>query len=225
MVKKVVVTGRTVEEAVRSALVRLGVAHAQATIRVLKEPVKGLFGFIGGKDAEVEVSVRMSAEESTREFLAGVLRRMGVESTRVRTKVGEEEGKPMVAADVVCEEEDLPVVIGRHGSTLEALQYLTNVVVNQTQEGYIKVIVDAGDYRRRRREGLQRMADRAASRALKTKRSVAMDPMPPSDRKFIHTYLQQRSDVTTSSEGADPNRRVIVLPLVQSGPPRIGLGR
>jgi spoIIIJ-associated protein len=217
--RKVIATGRSVEEAVTSALVKLGATRSQATVRVIREPVRGLFGLIGARDAEVEVSIQLTPEESVRDFLAGVLRRMGLQA-RVRTKSDTEDGKPVIHAEIVCEEADLPIVIGRHGSTLESLQYLANVVVNQEQEEYLKVIVDAGDYRRRRKEGLQRMADRAAMRAVRTRRPVALDPMPASDRKFVHSYLQNRSDVMTSSEGTEPHRKVVVVPLVQSGPPK-----
>ncbi len=217
--RKVIATGRSVEEAVTSALVKLGATRSQAKIRVLREPVRGLFGLIGAREAEVEVSIELSPEESVRDFLAGVLRRMGVQA-RVRTKAVAEDAKSVIEAEIICEEADLPIVIGRHGSTLESLQYLANVAVNQEQKEYLKVVVDAGDYRRRRMEGLQRMADRAALRAVRTKRPVALDPMPASDRKFVHTYLQSRSDVMTSSEGSEPNRKVVVVPLVQSGPPK-----
>ncbi|GMA50746.1 DNA/RNA-binding protein [Alicyclobacillus contaminans] len=217
--KKVIATGRTIDDAVTSALVKLGVTRSQASVRVIREPVRGWFGILGARDAEVEVSVQLAPEDALREFLGGTLRRMGVEA-RIRTRVIEEEGRKRLHADVVCEEEDLPIVIGRHGTTLESLQYLANVVVNQGQDRFVKVVVDAGDYRRRRQEGLQRMADRAAVRAVRTKRPVVMDPMPAADRKFIHTYLQERSDVTTSSEGAEPHRKVVVVPVVQSGPPK-----
>ncbi len=92
--KKVIATGRTVDDAVTSALVKLGATRSQASIRVLREPVKGLFGIIGAKDAEVEVSIRLSPEEMAREFLQGTLRRMGIKA-RIRTRMGEEEGKSL----------------------------------------------------------------------------------------------------------------------------------
>ncbi|QSO50874.1 protein jag [Alicyclobacillus curvatus] len=215
--KKVTATGRTVEDAVTSALVRLGVSRSQATVRVLSEPVKGLFGFIGGKEAEVEVSVVQSPEETAKEFLADTLSHMGIEA-RIRLVMGAEE-LPMML-EIMCDEKDLPVVIGKHGSTLDSLQYLVNVVANQGQESYTRLFLDAGQYRQRRQEGLQRLADRAAVRALRTKRPVSLDPMPAHDRKFVHTYLQNRSDVTTTSEGTDPFRKVVVVPFVQSGPAR-----
>jgi spoIIIJ-associated protein len=217
--KKVTATGRTIEDAVTSALVRLGATRSQATVRVINEPVKGLFGFFGAKDAQVEVSIVLTPEETAKEFLTGVVKRMGLEA-HVRVRSGRDGERSVLNYEIICDEDDLPVVIGRHGSTLDSLQYLMNVVANQNQETYIKVLVDAGDYRRRRHEGLQRLADKAAVRALRTKRPVAMDPMPASDRKLIHTYLQDRSDVTTSSEGSDPHRKVLVLPVVKSGPGR-----
>lgn len=225
--KRVVATGKSVEDAVTSALVRLGVTRAQAIIRVVQEPVKGILGFIGGKDAEVEVSVALTPEETAKDFLSGTLRRMGIDDFRTRTKQGHEEGKLTVYFEIQCDEANLPVLIGRHGSTLDSLQYLLNVVANQGHENYLKIVVDAGDYRRRRKEGLERLAERAAIRAVKTSRSVTMDPMSASDRKMVHTYLQERTDVTTTSEGADPNRKVVVLPVVQSGPARSrpGTGR
>ncbi|QSO47724.1 RNA-binding cell elongation regulator Jag/EloR [Alicyclobacillus mengziensis] len=215
--KKVTATGRTVEEAVTSALVRLGVSRSQATVRVLSEPVKGLFGFIGGKEAEVEVSVLQSPEETAKEFLADTLSHMGIDA-RIRLVLASDEVPMML--EIVCDEKDLPVVIGKHGSTLDSLQYLVNVVANQGQENYTRLFLDAGNYRQRRQEGLQRLADRAAVRALRTKRPVSLDPMPAHDRKFVHTYLQNRSDVTTTSEGTDPFRKVVVVPFVQSGPAR-----
>lgn len=215
--KKVTATGRTVEDAVTSALVRLGVSRSQATVRVLSEPVKGLFGFIGGREAEVEVSVMQSPEDTAKEFLSDTLSHMGI-SARIRMTAGTDEIPTTL--DIVCDEKDLPVVIGKHGSTLDSLQYLVNVVANQGQENYTRLFLDAGQYRVRRQEGLQRLADRAAVRALRTKRPVSLDPMPAHDRKFVHTYLQNRSDVTTTSEGTDPYRKVVVVPFVQSGPSR-----
>lgn len=215
--KKVTATGRTVEDAVTSALVRLGVSRSQATVRVLSEPVKGLFGFIGGREAQVEVSVILTPEETAKEFLSDTLIHMGIEA-RIRLIPASEDTPTTL--EIICEEDDLPVVIGKHGSTLDSLQYLVNVVANQGQENYTRLFLDAGMYRQRRQEGLQRLADRAAVRALRTKRPVSLDPMPAHDRKFVHTYLQNRSDVTTTSEGTDPYRKVVVVPFVQTGPAR-----
>lgn len=209
--KRVVATGRTVEDAVTSALVRLGVTRSQATVRVVSEPVKGLFGFFGAKDAEVEVSVLLTTEETAKAFLSDLLTRMGLDA-KVRVQPQPEADE--LHLDVVCDEESLAVVIGRHGSTLDALQYLVTIVANRDRDPYLKIYVDAGEYRKRRREGLSRMADRAAARAVRTRRPVALEAMPAADRKIIHTYLQERDDVTTTSEGVEPARKVIINPVV-----------
>lgn len=216
--KRVIATGRTVDEAVTSALVQLGVTRSNANVRVIREPVKGLFGFIGGKEAEVEVSVTMSAEEVARDFLSGVVRRMKLENARVKEKGQVVDGDPAHVLEVVCSDDELPIVIGRHGATLDSLQYLVNVVGNQDEKGkYTKFIVDAGGYRARHKENIERIAERARQRAIKLKKPVTLEAMTAADRKVVHTYLQDRGGVTTSSEGTDPNRRVVITPLVESG--------
>ncbi len=216
--KRVIATGRTVDEAVTSALVQLGVTRSNANVRVIREPVKGLFGFIGGKEAEVEVSVTMSAEEVARDFLSGVVRRMKLENARVKAKGQVVDGDPAHVLEVVCSDDELPIVIGRHGATLDSLQYLVNVVGNQDEKGkYTKFIVDAGGYRARHKENIERIAERARQRAIKLKKPVTLEAMTAADRKVVHTYLQDRGGVTTSSEGTDPNRRVVITPLVESG--------
>ncbi|QQE78950.1 RNA-binding cell elongation regulator Jag/EloR [Alicyclobacillus sp. SO9] len=214
--KRVVSTGRTVEEAVTSALVKLGVSRTQASIKVLQEPSRGLFGIIGGRGAEVEVSVSLSPEDTAREFLMETLRKMGIEG-RVRLLKAETGSEKEQVLNVQCSESDMPVVIGRHGATLDSLQYLVNIVANQENlDGHIRFTVDAGGYRERHKESIVRLAERAAQRAVRSRRSVGLEPMTAVDRKLVHTYLQGRDDVTTTSEGVDPQRKVVVIPVVNS---------
>ncbi|GMA57316.1 spoIIIJ-associated protein [Alicyclobacillus sacchari] len=208
--KKVVATGRTVEEAVTSALVRLGVSRSQAEIRVISEPVKGLFGFIGGKDAEVEVRVIDTPLDMAKEFLHGLLEKMGISAGVSADEQLTEEGA--VPLSISCGEDALPIVIGRHGSTLDSMQYLVNVVANRNAHSVVKFAVDAGGYRQRRKDNLRRIADQAAERAVRLGRPVSLEAMPSADRKWVHTYLQGREDVTTLSEGQEPYRRVKVAP-------------
>lgn len=208
--KKIVVTGRTVEDAVTSALVRLGVPRSEAEIRVISEPVKGFFGFIGGKDAEVEVSIPQTPQESAKDFAEAILAKMDIVGQVSVERDVEEDGDFVLSID--CGEDVLPVIIGRHGSTLDAIQYLTNIVANRDHDGFIKFSVDAGHYRVRRRENIRRIADQAVERALKLGRPVSLESMSASERKWIHTYLQDRSDITTMSEGQDPYRKVKIAP-------------
>lgn len=208
--KRVVVTGRNVEEAVTSALVKLGVARSQAQIRVISEPVKGLFGFLGGKDAQVEVSVQQTPQETAKEFAQTVLKRMGVDGQTSIERDEDTDAECLIK--ISCDEDVLPIVIGRHGSTLDSLQYLVNIVANREHDGFVKFSVDAGDYRKRRRESLARIAIQAADRAVRTGRPVTLDAMSAAERKWVHTHLQMRTDVTTSSEGEDPYRKVKIVP-------------
>lgn len=210
--KRVVATGKTVDDAVTSALVRLGVTRSQANIRVISEPVNRLFGILRSKAAEVEVTAILTPEETAQEFLSDVLEKMGLDA-KVRVRDGVEENEAVSILEIVCSDADLPVVIGRHGVTLDSFQYLVNTVANRGQEKQIRVRVDAGRYRQKRREGLEQIANRALDRATRTRKPVALESMPAAERKIIHTFLQDRREVTTTSEGTEPHRHVVVIPV------------
>ena len=105
---------------------------------------------------------------------------------------------------------DSGTIIGKRGQTLDAIQYLTSLVVNKDQDNYIKVVVDAENYRSKREKTLEKLANRLADKVVKTKRSVRLEPMNPYERKVIHATLQNNPRVTTRSEGQDPYRRVII---------------
>ena len=108
--------------------------------------------------------------------------------------------------------DDCGTIIGRRGQTLDAIQYLTSLVVNKEHEQYIKVVLDAEDYRSRREKTLEQLADKMARKAVKSHRSLKLDPMNPYERKVIHATLQKNPRVTTRSEGQDPYRRVVIEP-------------
>jgi spoIIIJ-associated protein len=107
---------------------------------------------------------------------------------------------------------DLGLLIGRHGQTIDAIQYLANAVVHRRQAEPVEVVVDAEGYRERRERALCGVADRAAAEATRTGRPVSLEPMTSVERKIVHLYLQEMGGVGTSSEGVEPNRHVIVLP-------------
>ena len=110
------------------------------------------------------------------------------------------------------EGEDCGTLIGRRGQTLDAIQYLTSLVVNKEHDNYVKVVIDAEDYRSRREKTLEQLADKMARKAVKSHRSLKLDPMNPYERKVIHATLQANPRVTTRSEGQDPYRRVVIEP-------------
>ena len=104
----------------------------------------------------------------------------------------------------------LGILIGRRGETLDALQYLTSLYVNRGQEGYTRVTLDTENYRAKREEALTRLANRMANRAVKTGRKVVLEPMNPYERRILHSALQKNENVSTHSEGEEPNRHVVI---------------
>ena len=143
-------------------------------------------------------------ESKATEFVSQVTRLMGVDVT-IDTHT-DEEGN--VRVDM--HGDTLGILIGRRGETLDALQYLTSLYVNKGQEGYTRVTLDTENYRAKREEALTRLANRMASRAVKTGRKVVMEPMNPYERRILHSALQGNDAVTTHSEGEEPNRHVVI---------------
>ncbi|MBR6524580.1 MAG: protein jag [Clostridia bacterium] len=162
------------------------------------------------KPAEPKVIVpaeqadRTTAAGKAQEFLQELTKLMGVNvSVAVTT---DEEGN----VKVNMEGDTLGILIGRRGETLDALQYLTSLQVNKGQNDYTRVTLDTENYRAKREEALVRLANRMANRAQKTGRKVAMEPMNPYERRILHSALQNNPNVSTHSEGEEPNRHVVI---------------
>lgn len=210
-VNKVIVTAKTVEEAVEEALGRLEATRDQVRISVLEEPRKGWFGLFGTRQAKVEVErlvPPVNPVEQGHRFLKEVLAAMGL-SADVEVR---EESEAVVFN---IRGKQLGLIIGRRGQTLDALQYLINIAANRGAETRRRIILDAEGYRERRRKTLQELADRLARQVLRTGKEVALEPMSPADRKVIHTRIQTVEGLTTYSEGEEPDRYVIIAPEKQ----------
>ena len=138
------------------------------------------------------------------EFLNNVLKAMGMDVTL--TSVIDEEG----ALNIEMNGDNMGILIGKRGQTLDSLQYLTNRVANKMQSGYVRVKLDTEDYRRRRKETLENLAKNIAHKVRKTRRAVSLEPMNPYERRIIHSALQGEKNITTHSEGEEPYRRVVV---------------
>ena len=147
-----------------------------------------------------------SPPEILRELLEEVVDAAGVEADVVV-----EEGDGLLTGRV--EGDDLGVLIGRHGQTVDALQHLAQRIVFRGVHSDTRVIVDAGGYREQRAADLRADADEAADEAVRTSRSVQLQPMPASERRVVHEHLRERGDVETYSEGEEPDRRLVVAPL------------
>lgn len=142
-------------------------------------------------------------EHAALDFLKDITGKMGL-TLNLKAKVGQ---------DVVYVEmygKDSGTVIGKRGQTLDAIQYLTSLVINKDSDKYVKVVVDAENYRAKRQKTLEQLANRLAAKVIKTKKYVRLEPMNPYERKVIHATLQQNPNITTRSEGEEPYRRVII---------------
>ncbi len=202
--RKVTVTGKTVELAVGEALHQLKVGRDRAEVVVKVAPSKGFLG-IGARDAEVEVSVIEDPVGDAERFLREmfVAMRMAVRLT-----------KQVDGTDVVFQlaGDRVGLLIGKHGQTLDAIQYLVNAVGNKYSNRHYRFVIDAEGYRERRRQALVYTAQKMAEKAIALGREVVLEPMSAQERKVIHVALQGRRDVRTESRGVDPDRAIVIIP-------------
>ncbi|MBE6930237.1 MAG: protein jag [Ruminococcaceae bacterium] len=212
MFKRVEASGKSTEDAINAAVRRLGVSRDRVTVEELVKPRSGFFG-IGSVEARVAVTYTLTPAESAKEFLEGLLERMGLEAL-----VDSEMTDDGVSMNV--RGEDMGVVIGRRGDTLDALQYITSIVVNRDQDEHVKVTLDTENYRAKREESLVNLAGKVAARVLKYKKNVTLEPMSAYERRVIHSAIQDIKGVTTFSTGTEPNRRVVIALAGGSRPER-----
>jgi spoIIIJ-associated protein len=200
---KVLASGKSVEEAVRNGLSQLGVGEDRVKVTVLEQPVKRLFGLMGAKEARVELELLPDAMEEAIAFLREVSAAMGLSVT-----VDREEEEEAIRLNV--KGSDLGLLIGRRGQTLDSLQYLVNIVANRHSDRHLRIVLDAEQFRERRRQTLETLSERMASRVLKTRKEIVLEPMTAQERKIIHARLQNNPQVKTYSQGDEPNRRIVI---------------
>lgn len=198
------VSARTVDDAITEALIKLGTTSDRIEYEVVEKGSSGILG-IGRKDAVIKVRKKYSPEDDAREFLENVFKAMKLEVEIIIEK--DEESNTL---NIDLKGDDMGVLIGKRGQTLDSLQYLTNLAVNRRAEDFVKVKIDTEDYRKRRRETLENLARNIAYKVKRTKRPVALEPMNPFERRVIHSTLQNDKFVTTHSEGEEPYRHVVV---------------
>ena len=201
------VSAKTVSEAITEACQKLGVTSDRLDYEVVDEGSNGFLG-IGSKPAVIKASVKMaevSLEDRAKSFLNDVFAAMNME---VVVAVTYDENDHTMDVDLSGDE--MGVLIGKRGQTLDSLQYLVSLVVNKGEDEYIRVKVDTENYRQRRKETLENLAKNIAYKVKRTKRPVSLEPMNPYERRIIHSALQNDKYVTTHSEGEEPFRRVVV---------------
>jgi len=224
MIKTLEKTGRTEAEALAAALEELGLDRDDVSYEIVERAKSGFLG-IGASPAVIRVQYEVEDEAepvaaeaagtisfvaendeyaAIRSFLNGLLERMGV---KAEMEISPRENG---GVNVNLSGNGMGAIIGRRGETLDAIQHLTNYVVNRGSDKHMHISVDAECYRSKREESLVRLAEKMAEKAIKYKRSMALEPMNSYERHVIHTALQNYKGVTTGSTGVEPNRRVVV---------------
>jgi len=199
------VTAKTVNDAITEACQKLVVTSDKLDYVVVEEGSSGFLG-IGSKPAVIKARVKCSSvPERAEEFLDEVFKAMNMV---VKMDIKYDEENKNLNIDLSGDE--MGILIGKRGQTLDSLQYLVSLVVNKGSEEYIRVKVDTEDYRKRRKETLENLAKNIAYKVKRTKHSVSLEPMNPYERRVIHSALQNDKYVTTHSEGEEPFRRVVV---------------
>ena len=195
---------KTVSDAITEACKSLGVTSDKLDYHVLEEGSSGFLG-IGSKDAVIEARVKSSITDKVKTFLDDVFHAMNmVVVINIEYKENEKEINIDLSGD------DMGVLIGKRGQTLDSLQYLVSLVVNKESDDYIRVKVDTENYRKRRQDTLENLAKNISFKVKRTKRAVSLEPMNPYERRIIHSALQNDKFVTTHSEGEEPFRHVVV---------------
>lgn len=245
MIKTLEKTGRTEDAAINAALAELKLDRDDVSVEIVERAKSGFLG-IGASPALVRVSYEVPDEAPAAEvsatapkavkkggdvvyddadyaaihsFLGGLLERMGVEA-KLEISPRDNGG-----VNVNLSGEGMGSIIGRRGETLDAIQHLTNYAINHGSEKHLHVSVDAESYRSKREDSLTRLAEKMAEKAIKYKRSMALEPMNSYERHVIHTALQNYEGVTTSSTGLEPNRRVVVSYVKPEQPNKNSAGR
>jgi len=205
MIKVIEATGKTEDEAIQSALAELGCTRDQVSVEILERAKSGFLG-IGASPAKIRVSFEQPDDiiTLTENFLKGLLEKMGSDAVPVL----EQKDENTIYVNLTGEK--LGMLIGRRGETLDAIQHIANYAMNRVSEKHVHISVDAENYRSKREESLQRLAEKVAAKVLKYRKNMTLEPMNSYERHVIHTALQDYEGVSTFSTGTEPNRRIVV---------------
>ncbi len=199
------VTGKTVDDAITNALIQLETTSDQIEYEVIEKGSNGFLGIIGKQDAVIKVRKKSNLLDDTYEFLNKMFAAMNME---VKSEIDYNEENRTMNIDFSGDE--MGILIGKRGQTLDSLQYLISLVVNKESDAYIKVKVDTEDYRERRKQTLENLAKNLSYKVKRTRRPVTLEPMNPYERRIIHSALQNDRYVETHSEGDEPYRKVVI---------------
>lgn len=197
-------TAKTVDEALTDALIKLETTSDNVEYEVIEKESNGILGLFS-KPAKIRVRVKNSVQNVAKRFLEKILHAMNIEA-KIEIEYDEAEG----VMQIDLSGDDMGVLIGKRGQTLDSLQYLTSLVINKESGSYLKVKLDTENYRERRRETLENLAKNLALKVKRTRKQVVLEPMNPYERRIIHSALQYDKFVETHSEGEEPYRKVVI---------------
>ena len=202
---EVEMTGKTVDEAKQAALKELGVDSSLVEFVEVVEPTKGFLGLLGGKPAKVKAVVReLSPIEKAEKFLGDIFKAM-----KLDIEIEKKESEDGTIFNLIGD--NLGILIGKHGQTLDSLQYLSNLAANRgLTDNKVRILIDIENYRSRREDTLRRLAMRLADKVRRTGERIVLEPMNRHERKIIHMALQDNYRVSTYSSGDEPYRKVVI---------------
>lgn len=200
-------SGKNVDEAVNNALVELKITSEMLEYEVIDKGSSGLLGFIGTKPAVIKARKKRDIVDDGVEFLEQIFNEMNM-PVEIDAKYNADEK----VIEIDLKGQDMGILIGKRGQTLDSLQYLVSLVINKNSDEYIRVKLDTENYRERRKETLEQLAKNIAYKVKRTRKPSSLEPMNPYERRIIHSALQDDRYVYTKSEGEDPFRHVVVLP-------------
>ncbi len=219
MIREIIATGRTVDAAIDAGCEQLGLPRDEIDFEIIDMPHKGFLGlsqtparvrvFKEEPDPEVSETVAKAPDldgkiKVAQQYVSDIVKAMGLNQVTVAAAQEESNLTLKISGDVSG------VAIGRRGETLDALQYLTGLAANRVEGDYLRVIIDSGNYRERRRNTLEQLAKKLAAAVIKTGRNTTLEPMNPYERRIIHATISEIEGVTSASVGEEPNRCVII---------------
>ena len=199
------ITAKTLDDAITEASIKLGTTSDNIQYEILDKGTSGFLG-LGSKEAKIKVWVKSTPVEEVKKFLSDVFTAMGIGNVDILVDTDENYSY----LDVDLKGDDMGVLIGKRGQTLDSLQSLASLVVNKNSENFIRVKLDTENYRKRRKDTLENLAKNIAFKVKKTRKVVSLEPMNPYERRIIHSALQNDKYVATHSEGEEPFRHVVV---------------
>ena len=202
--KEAIKNAKNIDDAKALALAELGVSEEDVDFEILEEGSKGFLG-LGSKDAKVKATMKDIPSFAAKQFLNDVFGAMKLDVDVNMSKTDD-------SLDIDLKGDNMGIVIGKRGDTLDAIQYLTSLIVNHESDDYIKVSIDTENYREKRTESLIALSQRIAEKVIRNGKKFTLEPMNPYERRVIHANLQDNASVTTYSVGDEPYRKVVIAP-------------